>query len=250
MLHTHDPKVADAEEFVRDLRHADAVWFEGGRQWNLVDSYAGTLTLKEIRKVLERGGVVGGTSEGATIQDGYLVRGRGGADHDGAGEEAPARLRVPPPIGHRPAHQHPDAPGRPHRGRPEDAEPARNRLSAASTSGQIRGAASAGGAAPVGGGAVDVVATRVGRSGREGPRTDLSADVPPEGGARCADGSAPRAQALFRTIPVPPRPHGPGRSRPRAARSSPGHDVQNRTPTPAPTRFTLMPSVVKMRPYR
>ncbi len=75
MLHTHDPKVADTEEFVKDLRQADAVWFEGGRQWNLVDSYAGTLTLKEFRKVLERGGVIGGTSAGATIQGDYLVRG-------------------------------------------------------------------------------------------------------------------------------------------------------------------------------
>jgi cyanophycinase len=75
MLHTHDPKVADTEDFVKDLRQADAVWFEGGRQWNLVDSYAGTLTLKEFHKVLERGGVIGGTSAGATIQGDYLVRG-------------------------------------------------------------------------------------------------------------------------------------------------------------------------------
>jgi cyanophycinase len=75
MLHTHDPKVADTEEFVKDLRLADAVWFDGGRQWNIVDSYANTLTLKEFHKVLERGGVIGGSSAGATIQGDYLVRG-------------------------------------------------------------------------------------------------------------------------------------------------------------------------------
>jgi cyanophycinase len=75
MLHTHDPKVADTEAFVADLRQADAVWFDGGRQWNIVDSYANTLTLKEFHKVLERGGVVGGSSAGATIQGDYLVRG-------------------------------------------------------------------------------------------------------------------------------------------------------------------------------
>jgi len=75
MLHTHDPKVADTEEFVKDLRNATAVWFNGGRQWNIVDSYAGTLTYKEFHKVLERGGVIGGSSAGATIQGEYLVRG-------------------------------------------------------------------------------------------------------------------------------------------------------------------------------
>ena len=75
MLHTHDPKVADTEEFAKVLRTADAVWFNGGRQWNIVDSYAKTLTFKEFHKVLERGGVIGGSSAGATIQGDYLVRG-------------------------------------------------------------------------------------------------------------------------------------------------------------------------------
>jgi cyanophycinase len=75
MLHTHDPKVADTEEFAKVLRDARGVWFNGGRQWNIVDSYANTLTLREFHKVLERGGVIGGSSAGATIQGDYLVRG-------------------------------------------------------------------------------------------------------------------------------------------------------------------------------
>lgn len=75
MLHTHDPKVADTENFASVLRDADAVWFNGGRQWNIVDSYAGTLTYKEFHNVLARGGVIGGSSAGATIQGEYLVRG-------------------------------------------------------------------------------------------------------------------------------------------------------------------------------
>jgi len=75
MLHTHDPAVADTEEFVADLVNATAVWFNGGRQWNIVDSYAGTRTYDEFHKVLERGGVIGGSSAGATIQGEYLVRG-------------------------------------------------------------------------------------------------------------------------------------------------------------------------------
>ena len=75
MLHTHDPKVADTEEFVKPLLDATGVWFNGGRQWNIVDSFANTRTYKEFHNVHERGGVIGGSSAGATIQGEYLVRG-------------------------------------------------------------------------------------------------------------------------------------------------------------------------------
>jgi len=44
--------VANTEAFVQPLRKANAVWFDGGRQWNCVDSYANTLTLQEFHKVL------------------------------------------------------------------------------------------------------------------------------------------------------------------------------------------------------
>ena len=75
MLHTWDPKVADTDAFVKPLLDADAVWFDGGRQWNMVDSYMGTRALKEFWNVLNRGGVIAGSSAGATIQSDYLVRG-------------------------------------------------------------------------------------------------------------------------------------------------------------------------------
>lgn len=75
LLHTTDRKVADSEEFVAPLMTARAVWFVGGRQWHLVDSYLHTRTEREIERVLERGGVVGGTSAGASIIASYLVRG-------------------------------------------------------------------------------------------------------------------------------------------------------------------------------
>ena len=60
---------------MKPLLDADAVWFDGGRQWNCVDSYMNTRTLTEFRNVLERGGVIAGSSAGATIQGDYLVRG-------------------------------------------------------------------------------------------------------------------------------------------------------------------------------
>lgn len=75
VLHTTDPAVADTEAFVEPLKTAQGVFFGGGRQWRLVDAYGGTRTEEEIRKVLERGGVIGGSSAGASIQGSYLVRG-------------------------------------------------------------------------------------------------------------------------------------------------------------------------------
>jgi cyanophycinase len=75
VLHTTDRKVADSEAFVRPLTTARAVWFPGGRQWRLVDSYLHTRTQREVERVLERGGVVGGSSAGASILSSYMVRG-------------------------------------------------------------------------------------------------------------------------------------------------------------------------------
>lgn len=66
MLHTYDPKIADTEEFVKILREADDVWFNGGRQWHIVDSFKNILTEREFHKVLARGSVIGGSSAGAT----------------------------------------------------------------------------------------------------------------------------------------------------------------------------------------
>jgi len=75
ILHTNDRVMADTEEFVKPLRSARGVWIPGGRQWRLADSYLNTRTQAAINEVLARGGVVGGTSAGATIQGSYLVRG-------------------------------------------------------------------------------------------------------------------------------------------------------------------------------
>jgi cyanophycinase len=75
VLHTTDRAEADSEEFVRALREARGVWLSGGRQWRLADAYLGTRVEAELRRVLERGGVIGGTSAGASIQGSYLVRG-------------------------------------------------------------------------------------------------------------------------------------------------------------------------------
>ena len=75
VLHTYDPAVANTEDFVAPLKTARGVWFPGGRQWRLADAYLGTRTQEELEQVLERGGVIGGSSAGATIQGSYLARG-------------------------------------------------------------------------------------------------------------------------------------------------------------------------------
>ncbi len=74
-LHTRDRATADAPAFSDGLLRAKGVWFGGGRQWRFVDAYAGTLTEKRIHGVLARGGVVGGSSAGASIQGEYMPRG-------------------------------------------------------------------------------------------------------------------------------------------------------------------------------
>lgn len=57
------------------LQDATGVWFGGGRQWRLVDAFDGTPAIAAFRAVLARGGVVGGTSAGASILASFLVRG-------------------------------------------------------------------------------------------------------------------------------------------------------------------------------
>jgi hypothetical protein len=56
------------------LRNATGIWFGGGRQWNLADSYYGTTAHKLMKDVVKRGGVIGGSSAGASIQARYLAR--------------------------------------------------------------------------------------------------------------------------------------------------------------------------------
>ncbi len=75
LLHTRDRAVADSDEFSSPIREATGVWFTGGRQWRLADAYLGTRTEDELWRLLERGGVIGGSSAGATIQGSYLARG-------------------------------------------------------------------------------------------------------------------------------------------------------------------------------
>ena len=75
VLHTTDKKLADTDSFVAILKKARGIYFEGGRQFHLVDSYAGTKSETEFMNVLKRGGVIAGSSAGASILGDFMVRG-------------------------------------------------------------------------------------------------------------------------------------------------------------------------------
>jgi cyanophycinase len=61
---------------VEPLRRAYGVWLGPGNAGRLAAAYLDTLTLRELWAVLDRGGVIGGESAGATIQGSFIVRGR------------------------------------------------------------------------------------------------------------------------------------------------------------------------------
>ncbi|MDB5112744.1 MAG: peptidase dipeptidase [Mucilaginibacter sp.] len=75
LLHTNDLKEANSEKFIAPLKQATGVYFVGGRQWHIANSYLNTLTQQAFWDVLNRGGVIAGSSAGATIQGSFLWRG-------------------------------------------------------------------------------------------------------------------------------------------------------------------------------
>lgn len=75
VLHTTDPKEANTEAFTSVLKEATGVYLPGGRQWRFADSYLNTKVEDYLFDLLDRGGVIAGSSAGATIQGSYLARG-------------------------------------------------------------------------------------------------------------------------------------------------------------------------------
>ncbi|MBU1013355.1 MAG: cyanophycinase [Bacteroidetes bacterium] len=75
VLHTRDSKLANDPEFYTSITYATGVWFDGGRQWRIADGFLNTRAHEEFNKLLDRGGVIAGSSAGASIQGSYLARG-------------------------------------------------------------------------------------------------------------------------------------------------------------------------------
>jgi cyanophycinase len=66
-LCTRKREIANSDEFVAPIRAANAVWFTGGKPDNLQPVYRDTLVQRELKSLLDRGGVIGGESAGAMI---------------------------------------------------------------------------------------------------------------------------------------------------------------------------------------
>lgn len=76
VLHTRDRTEADSEAFVGPLRSATGVYLTPGNSGRLADAYLGTRTQTALKALLDRGGVLFGSSAGAIIQGSFTVRGR------------------------------------------------------------------------------------------------------------------------------------------------------------------------------
>ena len=87
----HNMVESNRETFVQDLKQATGLFMRGGRQWRIVDTFGNadvsTLTLDEMWNLLERGGVIGGTSAGATVQGDFMPRGDTGGSGTMVSEE-------------------------------------------------------------------------------------------------------------------------------------------------------------------
>jgi len=75
VLHMNDREVASSAEFTEPLRAATAVWFSGGSQQKIADAYINTPVEQELNQLLQRGGVIGGSSAGAAIQSRVMISG-------------------------------------------------------------------------------------------------------------------------------------------------------------------------------
>jgi cyanophycinase len=74
-LHTRQTAKANDPNFVKPLSQATGVWMSGGDQSLLVAPYRGSLVEQELRKLLARGGVIGGTSAGASAMSRLMIVG-------------------------------------------------------------------------------------------------------------------------------------------------------------------------------
>jgi len=76
-LHTRSRETADDPKFVKPLTEATGVWIGGGDQTRLTQAYLGTKVERQLMALLNRGGVIGGSSAGAAVMTRVMiVRGR------------------------------------------------------------------------------------------------------------------------------------------------------------------------------
>lgn len=75
VLHATDRSAAADAKLYACLDQATGVWIGGGRQSYFMHLFSGTPLADKLKTVLARGGVVGGTSAGASVVTGVMVLG-------------------------------------------------------------------------------------------------------------------------------------------------------------------------------
>ena len=97
-INAEKPGQAERPEFCDLLDRADALWVMGGDQRNLTELYVNpvqpTLFQRKVRKIVERGGVVGGSSAGCAAMSDVMIVGTLASDGRG-----PARAELSRGLG-------------------------------------------------------------------------------------------------------------------------------------------------------
>lgn len=73
VLHAKDREEADDPSFAAPLAEATGVWICGGNQSRLARAYLDTEVEHQLQALVERGGVIGGTSAGAAIMTKVMI---------------------------------------------------------------------------------------------------------------------------------------------------------------------------------
>ena len=76
VLHAQNrDQIENDVDFVKPLQRATAVWISGGDQRRLAERYLGTNVEQELKQVVNRGGIIGGTSAGSAIASRVMISG-------------------------------------------------------------------------------------------------------------------------------------------------------------------------------
>jgi cyanophycinase len=74
-VHTRDKQKASDPVFIDRIRKAKGVFIGGGDQANIANAFLGTTVHQELFALLNRGGIIMGTSAGATIMGDLMITG-------------------------------------------------------------------------------------------------------------------------------------------------------------------------------
>lgn len=74
-VHTRDKQKANDPVFIERIRKAKGVFIGGGDQANIANAFLGTAVHQELIALLNRGGIIMGTSAGATIMGESMITG-------------------------------------------------------------------------------------------------------------------------------------------------------------------------------